>query len=123
MTFDFPKNDLKMASYVTGKAVEIGKAMGAKQVAGAPRKGPYTTTQYQTTHNTGGTIMGIDPHSSVVNRYLQSWDVPNVFVIGASNYPQNASWNPTDTLGALTYWSIDAIKNKYLKNPGHLVSA
>ena len=104
-------------------AVEIGKAMGAKQVAGNPRKGPYTVTQYQTTHNTGGTVMGDSPKTSVVNRYLQSWDVPNVFVIGASNYPQNASWNPTGTLGALTYWAIDALKNKYLKNPGRLVSA
>jgi len=123
MTFDFPQNDLKMADFVTGKAVEIGKAMGAKQVVGAPRKAPYTTTQYQTTHNTGGAVMGGDPQTSVVNRYLQSWDVPNVFVIGASAYPQNASWNPTGTLGALTYWSIDAIKNRYMRNPGRLVSA
>jgi len=123
MTFDFPQNDLKMAAHVTAKAVEIGKAMGAKQVEGSPRKGPYTVTQYQTTHNTGGTVMGDNPKTSVVNRYLQSWDVPNVFVVGASNYPQNASWNPTCTLGALTYWAIDALKNKYLKNPGHLVSA
>jgi gluconate 2-dehydrogenase alpha chain len=123
MTFDFPQNDLKMAAHVTAKAVEIGKAMGAKQVVGNPRKGPYTVTQYQTTHNTGGTVMGDNPKTSVVNRYLQSWDVPNVFVIGASNYPQNASWNPTGTLGALTYWAIDALKNKYLKNPGRLVSA
>jgi gluconate 2-dehydrogenase alpha chain len=123
ITFDFPQNDIKMAAYVTAKGVEIGKAMGAKQVAGSPRKGPYTVTQYQTTHNTGGTVMGDNPKTSVVNRYLQSWDVPNVFVIGASNYPQQASWNPTGTLGALTYWAIDALKNKYLKNPGRLVSA
>jgi gluconate 2-dehydrogenase alpha chain len=123
ITFDFPQNDLKMASYVTSKAVEIGKAMGAKQVVGNPRKAPYTITQYQTTHNTGGTIMGDNPRTSAVNRYLQSWDVPNVFVIGASNYPQNASWNPTGTLGALTYWAIDAIKNRYLKSPGKLVLA
>jgi gluconate 2-dehydrogenase alpha chain len=123
MTFDFPQNDLKMAEYVTGKAVEIGKAMGAKQVAGNPRKAPYTVTQYQTTHNTGGTVMGDNPATSVVNRYLQSWDAPNVFVIGASAFPQNASWNPTNTIGALTYWAIDALKNRYLKNPGRLVSA
>jgi gluconate 2-dehydrogenase alpha chain len=122
ITFDFPQNDIKMAAHVTAKGVEIGKAMGAKQVVGTPRKGPYTVTQYQTTHNTGGTVMGDNPKTSVVNRYLQSWDVPNVFVIGASNYPQNASWNPTGTLGALTYWAIDALKNKYLKNPGRLVS-
>jgi gluconate 2-dehydrogenase alpha chain len=68
-------------------------------------------------------VMGDDPGTSVVNRYLQSWDVPNVFVIGASAYPQNASWNPTATLGALTYWAIAALKDKYLKNPGPLVSA
>jgi len=122
ITFDFPQNDIKMAAHVTAKGVEIGKAMGAKQVVGTPRKGPYTVTQYQTTHNTGGTVMGDNPKTSVVNRYLQSWDVPNVFVIGASNYPQNASWNPTGTLGALTYWAIDALKNKYLKDPGRLVS-
>ena len=67
--------------------------------------------------------MGGDPNTSVVNPYLQSWDVQNVFVIGASAYPQNASWNPSGTLGALTYWAIEAIKNKYLTNPGHLVSA
>ncbi|HSZ08368.1 MAG TPA: GMC family oxidoreductase [Steroidobacteraceae bacterium] len=123
MTFDFPQNDLKMSAYLTAKAAEIGRAMGAKEVAGSPREAPYTTQQYQSTHNTGGTVMGDNPRTSVVNRYSQSWDVSNVFVIGASNYPQNASWNPTGTLGALTYWTIDALKNKYLKNPGRLVSA
>lgn len=123
MTFDFPDNDLKMSAYITDKALEIGRAMGGKQVSGAPRKGPYTVTQYQTTHNTGGTVMGTDPSTSVVNRYLQSWDVPNVFVIGASNYPQNASYNPTGTLGALIYWAADAIVNRYLKAPGPLMHA
>ncbi|MGE5492878.1 MAG: GMC family oxidoreductase [Actinomycetota bacterium] len=120
MTFDFPENDLKMSAYITQKALEIGKAMGGKQVAGGPRKGPYTITQYQTTHNTGGTVMGTDPATSVVNRYLQSWDVPNVFVIGASNFPQNASYNPTGTVGALAYWAADAIVKRYLKSPGAL---
>ncbi len=123
MTFDFPQNDVKMSAYVTARAEEIGKAMGAKQVAANPRKGPYTTQQYQSTHNTGGAVMGDNPQTSVVNRYLQSWDVPNVFVIGASAFPQNASWNPTGTLGALTYWTVAALKDKYLKNPGRLISA
>jgi gluconate 2-dehydrogenase alpha chain len=121
ITFDFPENDLKMSTFVTQKAVEIGKAMGAQQVVGSPRKGPYNATQYQTTHNTGGTVMGTDPSTSVVNRYLQSWDVHNVFVIGASNFPQNASYNPTDTVGALAYWAADAIVKQYLKAPGPLV--
>lgn len=122
ITFDFPPNDIKMSAYTTQKAVEIAKAMGGRQVVGKPRTGPYDITEYQTTHNTGGTIMGMSPATSVVNRYLQSWDVPNLFVIGASNYPQNASYNPTATLGALAYWAADAIVRKYLKSPGPLMS-
>lgn len=121
MTFDFPENDLKLSAYITEKAKGIARAMGGERIAGEARKGPYDITQYQTTHNTGGTVMGTDPTTSVVNRYLQSWDVPNVFVIGASNFPQNASYNPTDTVGALAYWAADAIVNRYLKSPGALV--
>lgn len=121
MTFDFPDNDIRMSAYCTDKAMEIGRAMGGRQVGGGPRKGPYNPTIYQTTHNTGGAIMGADPKTSAVNRYLQSWDVPNVFVVGASAFPQNACYNPTGTVGALTYWAADAIKNRYLKSPGPLV--
>jgi gluconate 2-dehydrogenase alpha chain len=123
MTFEFPPNDLRMSAYVTGKALEIGRAMGGQQANGAGRKGPYSVTQYQTTHNTGGTVMGADRATSVVNKYLQSWDVPNLFVIGASNFPQNATYNPTDTVGALAYFAADAIVNRYLKSPGPMVQA
>ena len=120
MTFEFPENDIKLSAYLTEKALEIGRAMGGEQVSGSARERPYNITQYQTTHNTGGTVMGTDPRTSVVNRYLQSWDVPNVFVIGASSFPQNASYNPTDTVGALAYWAADAMVNRYLKSPGPL---
>jgi gluconate 2-dehydrogenase alpha chain len=120
LTFDFPENDLRMARYVTNKASEIAHRMGAQTVVNEPRKGPFTVTTYQSTHNTGGVIMGRDPSTSALNRYLQSWDVSNVFVIGASAYPQNSSYNPTVTLGALIYWTADALKNRYLKNPGPL---
>jgi gluconate 2-dehydrogenase alpha chain len=58
----------------------------------------------------------------VVNRYLQVWDVPNMFVMGACLFPQNAGYNPTGTVGALTYWGVDAMR-RYLRNPGRLVSA
>jgi gluconate 2-dehydrogenase alpha chain len=122
MTFDFPENDLKMSAYCTERATEIAKAMGGKQVAGGPRRRPYSVSQYQSTHNTGGTVMGVDPSTSVLNRYCQSWDAHNVFVIGASNFPQNASYNPTGTVGALAYWTADALVKRYLKSPGPLVS-
>jgi gluconate 2-dehydrogenase alpha chain len=122
MTFDFPENDIKLSAFITERAAEIARAMGGKQIAASPRKRPYTSTQYQSTHNTGGTIMGLDPSTSVLNRYCQSWDVPNVFVIGASCYPQNASYNPTGTVGALAYWAADAIVKNYIRSPGALMS-
>jgi gluconate 2-dehydrogenase alpha chain len=49
--------------------------------------------------------------------------VPNLFVQGASAFPQNAGYNPTDTVGALAYMSAAAIRSQYLKNPGPLVHA
>jgi gluconate 2-dehydrogenase alpha chain len=121
MTFDFPDNDIRMSQYIADKVVEIGRAMGAKTVARGGQKRPYTTTVYQSTHNCGGAIMGDDPRTSVVNRYLQCWDVPNVFSLGAAAFPQNGTYNYSVTIGAVTYWALDAIKNKYLKAPGPLV--
>jgi gluconate 2-dehydrogenase alpha chain len=78
----------------------------------------FDSVPYQSTHITGGTIMGSDRSSSVVNKYCQVWSVPNLFVVGASNFPQNAGYNPTGTVGALAFHTADALVNKYLKSPG-----
>jgi gluconate 2-dehydrogenase alpha chain len=42
-------------------------------------------------------------------------------VLGASAFPQNGTYNYTNTLMALNFLSADAIRNRYLKNPGPLV--
>jgi gluconate 2-dehydrogenase alpha chain len=123
MTFDFPDNDIRMSQYIADKVVEICHAMGGKQIIRGGTRRPYTTTAYQSTHNAGGAVMGNDPETSVVNRYLQCWDVHNVFSIGASAFPQNGAYNYSVTIGALTYWALEAIKNQYLKSPGPLVHA
>jgi gluconate 2-dehydrogenase alpha chain len=123
MTFDFQDNEHNMSNFLTKKAAEIGQAMKPREVHAKPRKGHYDIHPYQTTHNTGGAIMGSNPKESVVNRYLQHWDVPNLFVMGAGAFPQNHGYNPTGTVGALTYWAAEAIKNQYLKSPGPLVQA
>ena len=60
------------------------------------------------------------PGSSVVNKYLQSWDAHNVFVVGGSAFPQNPSNNPTSAIGALACWAADAIKEQYRNKPGAL---
>jgi gluconate 2-dehydrogenase alpha chain len=55
-----------------------------------------------------------------VNTYGQHWDASNLFVLGASTFPNSGSSNPTPTILALTYRSADAIVDKYLKKPGML---
>jgi gluconate 2-dehydrogenase alpha chain len=121
MTFDFGDNEHRLSDYLTDRAAEIAKAMKPREINPKRRDKHYSIVPYQTTHNTGGAIMGADPKTSAVNRYLQSWDVSNLFVMGSCAYPQNAGYNPTGTVGALTYWAADAIRNQYLKNPGPLV--
>jgi len=112
-----------MSEFLTDRAADIARAMKPREVKVNARKGHYSIVPYQTTHNTGGTVMGDNPRNSVVNRYLQSWDVSNLFVMGAGAFPQNPGYNPTGTIGALTYWAADAIRSQYLKNPGPLVQA
>lgn len=123
LTFDFTDNEHRMSDFLTDRLEEIAKAMQPREIKTNRRKGHYSIVPYQTTHNTGGTIMGTSPRDSVVNPFLQSWDVHNVFVMGAGVFPQNPGYNPTGTVGALTYWAADAIRNRYLKAPGPLVQA
>jgi gluconate 2-dehydrogenase alpha chain len=123
MTFDFSPNDLKMSNYLTDRAVDVAKTMDIREYKDNRRKGSWNVTPYQTTHNTGGAIMGDNPKDSVVNKYLQVWDVPNVFSMGAGAFPQNAGYNPTATLAALAYHSAHAIVTQYIKAPGPLVQA
>src|SRR5207247_5024274 len=98
-----------------GELEARGRAMGATHVwrsplgAGAPGA-----------HHEGGTRMGSDPKTSVVNRYGQSWDIPNLFIIGSSTYPSMSGFNPTLTIQALAYMSADAIANRYKNKPGPL---
>jgi gluconate 2-dehydrogenase alpha chain len=124
MSYNFRDNDYKLADYVGGVLGRLAKAMNPT-VMSTPsvKKGDYSVVPYQSTHNTGGTMTGTDPKTSVVNRYLQSWDADNLFVMGASVFPQNASYNPTGLVGALAYWSANAITTQYLKSPGPLVHA
>jgi gluconate 2-dehydrogenase alpha chain len=123
MTFDFTDNEYKMSQYITGKAADVARAMNPREIKVNGRSGSWSVVPYQTTHNTGGAIMGDNPKTSVVNKYLQSWDVSNVFIMGAGAFPQNAGYNPTGTLAALAYHAADMIKRQYLKSPGPLVQA
>ncbi|WP_323990316.1 MULTISPECIES: GMC family oxidoreductase [Nguyenibacter] len=123
MTFDWKDNDIRMNRYVVSQIAKVTRAMGARDVhLGQRQPGErFDTRYYQTTHLAGGAVMGEDPKTSALNRYLQSWDVSNVFVIGANAFPQGTGYNPTGMVAALAYWSAHHIRSTYLKNPGPLV--
>jgi gluconate 2-dehydrogenase alpha chain len=120
ITFDWRDNEVKMSEYLTRKAVEVANASGATIVGAAvPRKGPYDSRVYQTTHVVGGTPMGADQHTSVVSPHLQHWDAQNLFVVGGSVYPHNAGYNPTALMGAIGLRLADDL-SRYARNPRHL---
>jgi gluconate 2-dehydrogenase alpha chain len=120
LTYNFLENDRKVISFVDQKAADIARRMNPTTMSGPGTVGDYSIVPYQSTHNTGGAIMGTSPRNSAVNRYMQSWDVPNVFVLGASAFPHNSAYNPTGPVGALAYWTAEAIKTRYRQRPGLL---
>lgn len=121
ITYDFEDQDRELAAYCADKCGEIMKEMGASSKIEINRKlGPYDITPYQSTHNTGGVIMGASPDTSAVNNYLQMWDAENVFVVGATAFAHNSGYNPTGTVGALSYRAAEGI-GKYYKSGGGLL--
>jgi gluconate 2-dehydrogenase alpha chain len=120
LTLDWRDNERHMAGYMASRAVEIGRAMGATEITPFGGLKRYEGTRYQSTHLQGGAIIGGNETESVVSMYLQHWRVPNLFVLGASAFPQNPSGNPTLTAVALTFRTADAVVERYLKHPGHL---
>lgn len=124
VTFDWNENDKRSAHFMADRSVELGHAMGAKIVERSePTARHFSPMDQLSSHTTGGAVMGDDPNTSAINRYLQSWDAHNVFVLGASAFANNGGCNPTGTVGALTLWAAHHIINQYMKNPGPMVQA
>ena len=118
VTYDWRRpNERARVEFMQKKMEEIGRSMGASKVWRAP----VSPAGAPGAHHEGGTRMGADPKTSVVNKYGQSWDVPNLFVIGSSTFPTMSGFNPTLTIQALAYMSADAIVNRYRKSPGSVL--
>ncbi|MBS7828010.1 GMC family oxidoreductase [Wohlfahrtiimonas chitiniclastica] len=122
MTFNWQDNEKRLGKYISEQLASICENIeGVETYSQNYPTGNWDIRIYQTTHITGGAITGDSPSNSVVNKFMQSWAVPNVFVYGACAFPQNMAYNPTGLIGALTYFSAQEIKARYLKNPGPLV--
>jgi gluconate 2-dehydrogenase alpha chain len=65
-----------------------------------------------TTHAYGGTRMGENPETNVVNRWGFSHEIPNLGILGASVMGTSGARNPTLTAQALAWRTADyAVKN------------
>ncbi len=63
-------------------------------------------------HELGGSRMGNDPRTSVVNKYCQAHDVKNLFVADGGPFVSQADKNPTWTILALAWRTGDYIASQ-----------
>lgn len=124
LTVQFTDQEFNMLRYKIEKAKEIMEKMGP-DIIDVPDveeiiDGLEFSSGSISSHLTGGVIMGVNPETSAVNSYLQSWDMENLFVVGGSSFPHIGGSNPTGTIGAVAYRAADGML-KYMEGEGGLL--
>ena len=98
ITADFKDNEKKIAAFIQDKTeqwfLEAGAIATVRQPIG---------TMGPSTHAYGGTRMGDDLETNVVDRWGFSHEVPNLGVLGASVMGTSGAHNPTLTAQALAW--------------------
>ncbi len=89
--FSLFENDRRIMRAGIAKARQVLEAAGATETHFVPR---YA-------HLVGTCRMGFTPSDSVVDRWLRSWDVPNLLICDGSVLPTQGSANPALTISAL----------------------
>jgi choline dehydrogenase-like flavoprotein len=105
MKFDvvFRENELNMLADATDQAVRMLKAAGCTDIEA--RSTPYPPGTG--IHEMGGARMGDDPRESVLNRWNQLHDAPNLFVTDGAAMTSASCVNPSITYMALTARAAD----------------
>ena len=107
ITAEFKDNEKRIASFTQDKMEQWFKEVGAIET----RRGPLGAMG-ATTHAYGGTRMGDNPETNVVDRWSFSHEVPNLGIIGGSAMGTSGSRNPTQTAQALAWRTADhLVKN------------
>jgi len=108
VNFRWHNNELKMREDIANQAKGMLEAAGASRVfASTAIKTPGAAV-----HEMGTARMGRDPKTSVLNRYNQAHQVPNLFVTDGSCMTSSSCVNPSLTYMALTARAVDyAVKN------------
>lgn len=101
------ENERKMIVQAAKDAEDILIAGGCTNVQSG-HADPTKHIQIGTrSHEMGGACMGDDPRSSVLNKWAQSHDVPNLFVTDGACMASCATQNPSLTYMAITARSAD----------------
>ena len=106
VTYSLGDNEKKAGAYLYGKLADIAKEMGATETWPSY---PYDVPLPINSHAYGGTRMGDDPKTSVVNKYGLAHEAPNLCVLGGSSFPVSSGYNPTETIEALAWYAADHI--------------
>lgn len=109
ITFDWQENERRLVERHGAVSRAVLWEAGATTAETIAPAFPYDTTRYQNTHLAGGARMGSDPDHSAVDRWLRSWQLPNLWVVGASAFPSASAPPPTLTAGALALRAADDI--------------
>ena len=97
ITAEYKDNERKIAAFIQDKMEQWYRAAGAIAIERAPAGG----TMGPSTHAYGGTRMGDNPETNVVNRWGFSHEVPNLGVLGASVMGTSGARQPdADRAGA-----------------------
>ena len=108
ITFEYKENERKVAAFIQEKMAAWFQAAGAIAID----RGAIGSTTGPTTHAYGGTRMGNNPDTNVVDRWGFSHEVPNLGILGASVMGTSGSRNPTLTVQALAWRTADhLVKN------------
>jgi gluconate 2-dehydrogenase alpha chain len=108
ITADYKDNERTVAAFIQDKMAQWFTAAGAV----ATEKGPIGTMG-PTTHAYGGTRMGDNPETNVVNRWGFSHEVPNLGILGASVMGTSGARNPTLTAQALAWRTADHLAKNW----------
>ena len=105
ITFDaeLRENEIEMRKDAVKCAVEMLEAAGCKNI------GSYNsvTAPGACIHEMGTARMGNDPKTSVLNKWNQMHEVPNVFVTDGACMTSSGTQNPSITYMALTARAVD----------------
>jgi gluconate 2-dehydrogenase alpha chain len=99
ITGQYKENELRVAAFLQDKAEQWYREAGAIEVS----RGGLGNQMGASTHAYGGTRMGDDPETNVVDRWGFSHEATNVGVLGASVMGTSGARNPTLTSQALAW--------------------